>query len=317
METVGRTIDRDTSWAVVDAVRTEVADLLDDLAPQQKEQPSLCEAWTVRDVGAHLSMAALAPTGFVVRQALRQGFRFDPMIREGTLAWSRGLTDAEVTANLRGLVGVRRLAPSTMWRDPLIDALVHRHDIADPLGIRLAPHVEAAATAADWAWTRTLGFPFLPWLRLRGLRLVATDAPWTPGQRRGGPRPGHLAAPALHRPPHLLPGPRGPGRRPRPRPPPRLTRGGAPSPGRHPSAGPAEVEVVRLPDEVRPPLAVPHEHADERRRGLAVGATASVSASPSSRSPSSRSTSARTTSWSASCCSTRRERRGAERRRSS
>lgn len=182
METVARTIDRDTSWAVVDAVRTEVADLLDDLAPQQKEQPSLCEAWTVRDVGAHLSMAALAPTGFVVRQALRQGFRFDPMIREGTLAWSRGLTDAEVTANLRGLVGVRRLAPSTMWRDPLIDALVHRHDIADPLGIRLAPHVEAAATAADWAWTRTLGFPFLPWLRLRGLRLVATDAPWSRGR---------------------------------------------------------------------------------------------------------------------------------------
>lgn len=181
MATVGHTIDRDASWAVIDAVRTEVADLLDDLTPAQRARPSLCDAWTVRDVGAHLSMAALAPTSFVLAQAVRGGFRFDTIIREGTLAWSRDLTDAQVGENLRGLVGVRRLAPSTMWRDPLIDALVHRHDVADPLGIPLAPHVEAAATAADWAWSRTFGFPFLPQRRLRGLRLVATDADWSRG----------------------------------------------------------------------------------------------------------------------------------------
>ena len=181
METVDRTIDRDASWAVIDAVRTEVADLVDDLTPAQLAHPSLCDAWTVRDVGAHLSLAALAPAAFVLRNAVRQGFRFDASIREGTLEWSRRLDDEAVVANLRGLVGVRRLAPGTMWRDPLIDALVHRHDIADPLGIALAPHVEAATTAADWAWSRTLGFPFLPWLRLRGLRLVATDASWTRG----------------------------------------------------------------------------------------------------------------------------------------
>lgn len=175
------TIDRDESWRVVDAVRSEVADLLDDLTPQQRMAASLCDAWTVRDVGAHLSMAALAPTAFVMKNAARQGFRFDPMIREGTLAWSRGLSDEEVGANLRSLVGNRRLAPTTMWRDPLLDALVHHHDIARPLGVTVSTHPEAAATAADWAWDRTFGFPFFAARRLRGLRLVATDTDWSRG----------------------------------------------------------------------------------------------------------------------------------------
>ena len=175
------TIDRDTSWAVIDAVRAEVADLFDDLTPEQRLRQSLCDAWTVRDVGAHLSMAALAPTAFIVRNAARVGFGFNTMIREGTLTWSRGLSDAQVSATLRSLVGNRRLAPMTMWRDPLIDALVHSQDIARPLGATVSTHREAAATAADWAWDRTLGFPFMARRRLRGLRLVATDADWSRG----------------------------------------------------------------------------------------------------------------------------------------
>lgn len=175
------TIDRDTSWATVDAVRAELADLLDELSPQQRGRRSLCDAWSVRDVGAHLSMSALAPLSFVVRSAARAGFRFDPMIREGTLAWSRRLSDAEVSGALRSVVGNRHLAPGTVWRDPLIDALVHSHDIADPLGITLTPHPEAAATAAHWAWDRTFGFPFMAARRLRGLRLVATDVDWARG----------------------------------------------------------------------------------------------------------------------------------------
>jgi uncharacterized protein (TIGR03083 family) len=175
------TIDRMTSWATVDAVRAEVADLLDGLTAEQRRRPSLCDAWSVRDVGAHLSLAALAPVGVVVSTAVRQGFRFDPMIREGTLTWSRRLSDAEVASTLRSLVGNRRLAPGTMWRDPLIDALVHSRDIAVPLGATLADHPEAAATAAHWAWDRTLGFPFRAARRLRGLRLVATDTDWTRG----------------------------------------------------------------------------------------------------------------------------------------
>lgn len=175
------TISKDESWQVIDAVRTEVADLIDTITPDQRLAQSLCDAWTVRDVGAHLSMAALASTTFVITNAVRQGFRFNSIIRESTLAWSRGLSDAQVSGTLRALVGNRTLAPTTMWRDPLLDALVHAQDIARPLGTTVSTHPKAAATAADWAWERTLGFPFFPARRLRGLRLVATDADWARG----------------------------------------------------------------------------------------------------------------------------------------
>ena len=175
------TISKDESWQAIDAVRTEVADLIDTLTPDQRLQQSLCGAWTIRDVGAHLSMAALASTTFALKNAVRQGFRFDAIIRESTLAWSRGLSDAEVSGRLRTIVGNRTLAPTTMWRDPLLDALVHAEDIARPLGKRVTPHPEAAATATDWAWERTFGFPFFPARRLRGLRLVATDTDWARG----------------------------------------------------------------------------------------------------------------------------------------
>lgn len=175
------TITTDAGWAVVDALRAEVADLLDELSAEQRRRPSLCDAWTVRDVGAHLSLAALAPRRMVASTALRSGLRFDAMIREGTLAWSRTLSDPEVSANLRALVGNRRLAPTTRWRDPLIDVLVHSQDVARPLGATMTTHPEAAVTAADWAWDRTFGFPFMARRRLLGLRLVATDAEWIRG----------------------------------------------------------------------------------------------------------------------------------------
>src|SRR4051794_9963164 len=41
-------------WAAVGEERRGLADQLDRLTPEQWETPSLCGAWTVRDVAAHL-----------------------------------------------------------------------------------------------------------------------------------------------------------------------------------------------------------------------------------------------------------------------
>lgn len=174
-----RHFDREASWRVIDALRLQVADLFDDLPREQWATRSLCDAWTVRDVGAHLSLAALTPLREVLGFAVRSGFRFDPMIREATLARARSRTDAEVVSDLRSLVGNRRLAPGTLWRDPLLDVLVHAQDIARPLGIPAPEDPRAAAVAAEWAWARA--FPFFPGRRLKGLRLVATDVDWSRG----------------------------------------------------------------------------------------------------------------------------------------
>lgn len=171
-------MDRDESWQVIDRHRAMVAALLETLSDQQWEAPSLCRAWRVRDVGAHLSLAATARSGEVLTAALAARGNPDRMIRDASIARAQRPTE-QIVADLRGIVGSRRLAPTTFWRDPLLDILVHAHDIARPLGIDIDTPTEPARVAADWAWQRR--FPFFPGRRLRGVRLVADDVDWARG----------------------------------------------------------------------------------------------------------------------------------------
>ena len=171
-------MDKDAGWRVVDERRVVVADILDGLESEQWSTSSLCDAWTVRDVGAHLSMAARASASEMLPWVLRSRGSFDRMVRDSAIDRARRPTD-EIVSDLRGLVGSRKLVPGTFWRDPLLDVIVHVHDIARPLGITVAAPVEAARTAADWTWSRR--FPFFPAWRLRGLRLVASDVAWERG----------------------------------------------------------------------------------------------------------------------------------------
>jgi uncharacterized protein (TIGR03083 family) len=172
-------MDKHTSWSIIDAQRVELADLLELLTPEQWATPSLCAGWTVRDVAAHLSMAATARAGEVLGYAVRAHGSFDRMIHDSAVDRARERSTDRIVADLRGVVGSRRLAPGTFWRDPLLDVLVHGQDIARPLGLTVAPPPEASRTAADWAWQRR--FPFFPGRRLRGLCLVADDVEWSRG----------------------------------------------------------------------------------------------------------------------------------------
>src|SRR5690242_13469034 len=171
-------MDKDESWRVIDAHRQLVADLLEGLGEEQWQAASLCEGWRVQDVGAHLSLAATTGLGESLGYAVRARFDFNRMIDLATRERGRRPPD-QVVADLRGIVGSRHLAPSTMWRDPLLDVLVHSQDIALPLGIDVPLPAVAAREAAEWAWRRR--FPFFAAKRLAGVRLVATDIDWARG----------------------------------------------------------------------------------------------------------------------------------------
>ncbi|MGZ5399490.1 MAG: maleylpyruvate isomerase family mycothiol-dependent enzyme [Nocardioides sp.] len=171
-------MDRDQSWQVIDGHRAMLADLLASLSPEQWESPSLCPGWRVRDVGAHLSLAATASAGEVLRGAVAARGNPDRMIRDVSIARGQRPT-SEIVSDLRSIIGSRKLAPTTFWRDPLLDILVHAHDIARPLGIAIETPPDAARVAAEWAWQRR--FPFFPARRLRGFALVADDVDWSRG----------------------------------------------------------------------------------------------------------------------------------------
>jgi uncharacterized protein (TIGR03083 family) len=172
-------VDKDTSWRIIDEHRVAVADLLETLTPEQWASPSLCQGWTVRDVAAHLSVAATAHAREVLGYVVRARGNFDRMIHDSAVDRARQRPTEHIVADLRSIVGSRKLAPGTFWRDPLLDIVIHGQDITRPLGLPLHPPTNASRTAAEWAWQRR--FPFFPARRLRGLRLVAEDIEWTRG----------------------------------------------------------------------------------------------------------------------------------------
>ena len=171
-------MDLDAIWRTTDEQRTSLADLAESLTPEQWETPSLCDAWRVGDVVAHLTLAH-ASLGWALVEAVRAGGSFDRMIRNSALR-AAGEPSQVYAERLRAMVGSRRRAPFVSPVEPMLDTIVHGQDIAVPLGIDRPVPVEAAAFAAQRAWD--MGFPFGARRRLKGLRLEATDVDWAVGE---------------------------------------------------------------------------------------------------------------------------------------
>jgi uncharacterized protein (TIGR03083 family) len=169
-------MDSETIWQHIDTERSKMADLLESLPQPAWEQRSLCEGWSVRDVGAHLTFAH-ARLRDVAWPAVRTGFRYNEMIRYAAL--HSPLTPTQIVATLRGFVGSRRRAPFVTDLEPLLDILVHSQDICVPLDIEHSMPVDAAVAAADRVLS--LRGPMRLWDPPDGVRLVATDADWAYG----------------------------------------------------------------------------------------------------------------------------------------
>lgn len=169
-------MDSDAVWQHIDSERAWMADLLESLPAADWERPSLCAAWTVRDVGAHLTFAQ-ARTRDVVWPALRAGLRYDVFVRDTALRSPLG--HEQIVATLRGFLGSRRRVAFISDLEPLLDILVHNQDVARPLGIEHPIPPDAARAATDRLLTAPA--PLRRWKPLRGIRLVATDTDWAFG----------------------------------------------------------------------------------------------------------------------------------------
>ena len=170
-------MDRDELWTTIDAERSTSADLLAELTPAEWEVPSLCAGWRVRDVAAHLTLAHAGP-GFALPALVRARGSFDRMVHDTACA-AAAAPPEQLVAGIRALVGSRRHAVGTTQVEPLTDVLVHGQDVAVPLGRDRAVPAAAAVVAATRVWS--MGWPFWARRRLRGVRLVATDADWQVG----------------------------------------------------------------------------------------------------------------------------------------
>ncbi|WP_329793020.1 maleylpyruvate isomerase family mycothiol-dependent enzyme [Lentzea sp. DG1S-22] len=172
-------MDEARMWQVVDAERAATAELLAGLTEVEWSYPSLCEGWTVREVAAHLSLGPRVGIGAVLVAFAKARGSFNRMVDQTSRAEARRPT-GELVAELRGIVGNRKLAPGQTLKNALMDSMVHAQDIALPLGIERHMPVDAAVGAADDLWR--MGFPFHARKRFAGHRLVATDADWSAGE---------------------------------------------------------------------------------------------------------------------------------------
>jgi uncharacterized protein (TIGR03083 family) len=175
MNRTSAAMTEDDIRAAVEAERLGLSDFLDTLGPSDWEVRSLCSAWTVREVVAHLTIPTRATVPFVIRGAIRARGDVHRMFAMQARERAAAFTPAQLVAQLRETAGSRRRMPMSAPMDPLTDILVHGQDIARPLG-RSRP-MPAGLAVAGLEFVLPNAFHGAP-KRLAGLRLVATDADW-------------------------------------------------------------------------------------------------------------------------------------------
>ena len=169
---------------VIRSERLALVELLETLTPREWATPSLCGAWTVQDVAAHLAWAPVVAPYDATVGFLRAGLRVNRFIADSATRWSRRGT-AAILAQLRvnAAQGVKPIGMPQVAA--LGDAVVHPLDIRRPLGKpRPIPPVAFVPTAdlfAGAGWWSSVPLRGSTRARIAGLRLVANDQDWEYG----------------------------------------------------------------------------------------------------------------------------------------
>jgi uncharacterized protein (TIGR03083 family) len=164
-------------WPLVHAERAALAADLADLTGEQWAAPSLCTGLTVREVLAHLiAGASLNPVRWLAG-VIRCRFDFDKQVAM-RLAEQLGATPAETMDRFRSVL-TSTTKPPVPTLAMLGETIVHAQDIRLPLGIRHDYPIGTLTRLAEYYQGSDL--PVLTRTRVKGLRLVATDGPFTSG----------------------------------------------------------------------------------------------------------------------------------------
>jgi uncharacterized protein (TIGR03083 family) len=167
-------------WDAIADERLALAAQLDGLTPEQWATQSLCEAWTVRDVVAHLVSphSTLAMPRFLVAFARSRG-NFD-RASEALTAHQARREPAALVADLRRCANGHFAPPGFGSVAPLTDILVHGCDVRIPLALADERPVERWLPVLDFVVTDKARRGFVA-RRLPDVRFEATDVDWAHG----------------------------------------------------------------------------------------------------------------------------------------
>jgi uncharacterized protein (TIGR03083 family) len=160
--------------AMAHAERSDLADFLATLTPQEWDAPTLCSEWLVRDVVAHMfSYEDLSALGLVRRLAKGPGAANAVGVAE-----LRDRSPAELVTLVREHLDPRGLTAAFGGRIALTDGTIHHQDIRRPLGRPRGIPPERLRVVLDFAKSAP---PLRSRPRIAGLTLRATDLDWQTG----------------------------------------------------------------------------------------------------------------------------------------
>jgi uncharacterized protein (TIGR03083 family) len=164
--------------------RRVLADFLDTLAPADWDVPSLCPAWRVRDVVAHIVHGPTEPHAATLLAVVRGGFRVNHVVAESARRWGQQ-EPAALVRRLREIADDRRAPLFVTGTHVLADLVVHDLDIRRPLRRPRTVPPEVFRITADLlvgtGGPLAVVFAHSPRRIVEGLRLVAQDVDWTHG----------------------------------------------------------------------------------------------------------------------------------------
>jgi uncharacterized protein (TIGR03083 family) len=158
--------------------RSDLADLLDTLTPEQWNAPTLCPGWSVRDVVTHMISYEEHGKRDMFRRLRRAGFRFGRLNDVAKAEYS-DLGPAELITFLRGHLEPHGSTARFGGGVGLVDGLIHQQDIRRPLGLPRRIPAERLRYALPFAVTAP---PLRGFWHTRGVRLIATDLDWSRGR---------------------------------------------------------------------------------------------------------------------------------------
>ncbi|WP_425827329.1 maleylpyruvate isomerase family mycothiol-dependent enzyme [Streptomyces fractus] len=177
-------------WAMVHEERAALAEDLAGLNQTQWDTGSLCTEFTVREVVAHLtSGASLGPVRWMAG-VIRCRFDFDAMVAY-RLAEQLGADHGETLERFRCSVTSKTKAPIPVVA-ALGEVIVHGEDIRRPLRIQRNYPIATLMYVAQYLQRSNMTVPSKR--RTRGLRLSATDGPFSAGSQDGAPVRGSTLA---------------------------------------------------------------------------------------------------------------------------
>ena len=161
--------------------RTDLAEMLARLAPDDWDRPTLCAGWRVREVVAHLTMAYRYSAPRFVWGMVKNRGNFNRFADRAARRDATELSPADLTAAVRDNINHPWKPPGGGYQGALSHDVIHGLDITVALGIDRRVPPDRLRIILDDLKPRQLKYFGVD---LTDIQLRATDLDWTYGTGR-------------------------------------------------------------------------------------------------------------------------------------